>query len=131
MISSSSQSSIDPRRSFYIRATRIKAELDSSKEFFWFYVSVHLGQLPGATISLSDLDLVEYHLLDSSIPNPNVRVTSSTNGFEYRLWLYGFIRISADLITKDGQLLQLPPVEISWDATPAEKQLNGENELSW
>ena len=60
-----------------------------------------------------------------------MRVGSPTNGFEYRLSLYGFIRVWADVITRTGELIQLPPTEISWAATDAEKKLNGENELSW
>src|ERR1051325_6114949 len=118
-------------KSFQIRATRLKAQLDPSESFYWFYVSIHLEQPGGAEFSSSGLELVEYHLLDSTIPNPNVRITNPRNGFEYCLWLYGFIRASADLITSDGVVLKLPPTELEWSAAEDEIKKNGNTELSW
>jgi hypothetical protein len=118
---------------FLIKATRKSASLSEDQKFYWFYVGIYLEPLPGATVSLKDVALVEYHLEDPSI-NPsrrNKRVTDATDGFEYRLWLYGFIKVSADVITKSGEIVRLPTTMMSWAYTLEEETKNGREELSW
>ncbi len=80
---------------------------------------------------LSDLALVEYHLLDDTFPDPDVRVANPANGFEYKFWTYGFIKVSAHIVTRSGEVIPLPPTPLSWDVTPNEIKLNGKSELSW
>jgi hypothetical protein len=48
------------------------------------------------TVDLGDVALVKFHLEDASIDplRKNKRVTDPANGFEYRLWLCGFIEVS-------------------------------------
>jgi hypothetical protein len=118
---------------FLIKATRIKASLDDDKTFYWFYVGIHLEDLPGAQVSLNDVALVEYHMEDPSFlsKDKNKRVSSPANKFEYRIWLYGFIKVSADIITKRGDLIKLPTTKLSWAFTEEEESLNGRDELSW
>ena len=101
------------------------------ESFYWFYVRIHLeegGDLPPL---LKDIALVEYHLLDKTIENGDVRVTNSAKGFAYRVWLYGFIKASADVITKEGEKVTVPPTRLEWEVTAAEIALNGKYELSW
>jgi len=117
--------------SFEIRATRIKSALEDDESFYWFYVSLHLEQKADADMSLSQLELVEYHLLDGSFPDPDIRISNPRNGFEYRFWLYGFIRASADLVTKSGRVFRLPSTKLQWDFTADELKRNGKRELSW
>lgn len=118
---------------FFIKSTRKKASLSDDKTFYWFYVSIHLESVPGASIGLSDVALVEYHMEDPTFDksNRNKRVTNPTEGFEYRLWLYGFIKVSADIITKSGELIKLPSTKLIWAFTAEEEHLNGREELSW
>jgi len=131
MRSSRGSKAAEARDSFRIVATRIKADLSDDKTFYWFYISLHLEQVEGASMSLSDIDIVEYQLLHSSFPNPNVRITTRTNGFEYKLWCYGFFRASADVVTKDGEVLPLPATNLSWEVEKEEMEANGKDELSW
>jgi hypothetical protein len=116
--------------SLTIKATRLKAEFDKDEEFYWFYVSIHLeeDELPPR---LKEIALVEYHLLDETIDNGDKRVTTPSDGFAYRIWLYGFIKASADIITKDGERFTLPATKLAWAVTPAEIKANGKRELSW
>ena len=118
---------------FLIKAKRIKVSLDKDESFYWFYVGIYLEPLPGALIALREIALVEYHMEDSSFEpaNRNKRVSDPTDGFEYRLWLYGFIKASADIITKKGELVKLPSTKLTWAFTPQEERLNGRDELSW
>ena len=113
-----------------ITATRLKDSLSDDKSFFWFYIGIEL-QRTADDIPFSGIALVEYHLLHESFPNPDVRVTNPANGFQYKLWTYGFFRVSADIITKDGKLLRLPATRLSGPVTPAEIKANGKRELSW
>ena len=113
-----------------IVATRLKAELEDDGSFYWFYVSIHLERT-SADVPFENIALVEYHLLHKSIPNPDVRVTNAASAFEHKLWLYGFIAVSADIITKAGKLIKIPRTEITWDVTESETKLNGRSELSW
>ena len=116
--------------SLTIKATRLKAEFDKDEEFYWFYVSIHLEEddLPPR---LKDIALVEYHLLDETIEDSDKRVTRPVDGFAYRIWLYGFIKASADIITKEGEKITLPETKLEWAVTPAEMEANGKRELTW
>ncbi|MDR3460305.1 MAG: hypothetical protein P4N60_22985 [Verrucomicrobiae bacterium] len=117
---------------FKIKATRIKAADSDDGEFFWFYISLHLEKDGVSQTAWEDIVLVEYHLLDTSFPEPNVRIRKGpANGFEYRFWLYGFIKVSADLVTRQGEIIKLPATPISWPVTQEEIAKNGKRELSW
>jgi len=117
--------------SFRIKVDRIKSALDDSKEFYWFYVRLHLLERNGGELDLGDVELVEYHLLDKTFRKPHIRIKDPRNGFEYRFWLWGFIEVSADVITKSGSVYSLSPVKLEWDYTPDELERNGKAELSW
>ena len=117
--------------SLNIKATRLKAELSDDESFYWFYVSIHLEEAGDLPPFLKDIALVEYHLLDETIENGDVRATNPSKGFAYRVWLYGFIKASADVITKGGEKVTIPPTRLEWAVTDAEVALNGKDELSW
>jgi hypothetical protein len=116
---------------FLIKARRKKVSVSDDESFYWFYVGIYLEPLPGASVALGDLALVEYHMEDPSFESKNKRVTNPGEGFEYRLWLYGFIKVSADVITKTGDIIRLPTTKLNWAFTADEEALNGREELSW
>ena len=117
--------------SFEIKSERIKSSLDDNQKFYWFYIRLFLKQKDKARLSHEDLKVIEYHLLDKSFPEPNIRIIDSKHQFEYKFWLYGFIKVSATVIMKTGEILTLPPTNIEWQVTKDEIDLNGTRELSW
>ncbi len=116
---------------FEIKAERIKSALSEDKSFYWFYVSLHIEQKGTQPFTLADIELVEYHLLDRSFPEPNKRITNPNRGFEYRFWLFGFIEVSADVVLRSARIVRLPATPISWDVTKDEIEKNGVEELTW
>lgn len=120
------------RESFRIVARRVKSALDNDGDYYWFYIAIGLEPTDHCQVQLTAIELVEYHFLHESFSRmPNARVRNMKTGFEYRMWVYGFFRASADVVTQDGHVVRLPATKLAWDVTQAEIDKNGKEELSW
>lgn len=113
-----------------ITAQKLKSSLSDDRTFYWFYIGIQLERT-ASDLSFDEIALVEYHLLHSTFPNPDIRVANAANGFQYKIWMYGFIKVSADIITKDGRLIKVSATPLSWPVSDEEIAKNGKSELSW
>ena len=121
---------------FEIKLERIKTKeennrfYDKHQDLFFFYVRIYIDIRESSPeyYSLEDVELVKYKLHET-FPD-RIRISDERkNGFELKIWTYGFFEVETSIFLKHGKSTTIHG-KVKFDVTLEEIQKNGAEELS-